>query len=293
MTRLLIAAALVVAAAPAAAQSNIANARIQEHPGADLAGTVRQLAGQTGPLWIGYAIDIQDPEWNACCYDGDHHGFCCGGCSLEGTRGVKQTVAGTRAPETVQLEGTAQAIVLYRVENGQVGKIRAYSSGCRLDAGGLPVHWLTNVRAGDSVALLASFAERSNAEGTRKKSLLDSALMAIAAHRDPAAERSLVHLARDNASSRVRGQAMFWLAQKAGSKAAGVITDIVENDPDTQIKVRAVFALSQLPPDEGVPKLIDVARKNSNPKVRKQAIFWLGQSKDPRALRFFEEILRQ
>jgi hypothetical protein len=26
--------------------------------------------------------------------------------------------------------------------------------------------------------------------------------------------------------------------------------------------------------------------------VRKQAMFWLGQSKDPRALKFFEEILR-
>jgi hypothetical protein len=25
--------------------------------------------------------------------------------------------------------------------------------------------------------------------------------------------------------------------------------------------------------------------------VRKQAMFWLGQSKDPRALKFFEEIL--
>jgi len=34
-----------------------------------------------------------------------------------------------------------------------------------------------------------------------------------------------------------------------------------------------------------------VARTNRNPAVRKQAIFWLGQSKDPRALQFLEEIL--
>jgi hypothetical protein len=26
--------------------------------------------------------------------------------------------------------------------------------------------------------------------------------------------------------------------------------------------------------------------------VRKQAVFWLGQSKDPRALTFFEELLK-
>jgi hypothetical protein len=40
-----------------------------------------------------------------------------------------------------------------------------------------------------------------------------------------------------------------------------------------------------------VPLLIDQARNNKNPAVRKQAMFWLGQSKDPRALKFFEEIL--
>ena len=55
---------------------------------------------------------------------------------------------------------------------------------------------------------------------------------------------------------------------------------------------RAVFALSQLPKEEGVPLLINIARTNRNPVVRKQAMFWLGQSRDARALAFFEEILR-
>ena len=47
-----------------------------------------------------------------------------------------------------------------------------------------------------------------------------------------------------------------------------------------------------MPKEEGVPLLINVARNNPNPAVRKQAMFWLGQSKDPRALKFFEEILK-
>jgi hypothetical protein len=37
--------------------------------------------------------------------------------------------------------------------------------------------------------------------------------------------------------------------------------------------------------------LMDVARNNRNPAVRKQAMFWLGQSHDPRAVKFFEDIL--
>jgi len=46
-----------------------------------------------------------------------------------------------------------------------------------------------------------------------------------------------------------------------------------------------------MPNNEGVPMLIQVARANRNPAVRKQAVFWLGQSKDPRALSFLEEVL--
>jgi len=68
-------------------------------------------------------------------------------------------------------------------------------------------------------------------------------------------------------------------------------SNATENDPDTQVKKQAGFALSQLLKDEGVPKLIDVARTQRNREVRKQAFFWLGQSQDPRALAFIEEVL--
>jgi HEAT repeat protein len=102
---------------------------------------------------------------------------------------------------------------------------------------------------------------------------------------------TLIATARDDRSTKVRGQALFWLAQKAGKEAVAVITGAIDNDPDTEVKKKAVFALSQLPKDEGVPKLMEVARTNRNPEVRKQAMFWLGQSHDPRAVKFFEDIL--
>ena len=44
-------------------------------------------------------------------------------------------------------------------------------------------------------------------------------------------------------------------------------------------------------PKNVVADLMDVARNNRNPQVRKQAMFWLGQSKDPRALDFFAQVL--
>lgn len=69
------------------------------------------------------------------------------------------------------------------------------------------------------------------------------------------------------------------------------ITRAIEEDPETEVKKKAVFALSQLPREDGVPLLLQTVRTNRNPVVRREAIFWLGQSQDPRALAFFEEVL--
>jgi len=39
-------------------------------------------------------------------------------------------------------------------------------------------------------------------------------------------------------------------------------------------------------------KLMDVARADASRELRKLAIHWLGQSRDPRALKFLQDILR-
>jgi HEAT repeat protein len=103
---------------------------------------------------------------------------------------------------------------------------------------------------------------------------------------------ALVELARGGPWADTRGQALFWLAQRAGAEARAAITRAIEEDPETDVKRQAVFALSEMPPDQGDPLLIDLARRHRNPAVREQAFFWLGESEDPRALRFFEEVLR-
>jgi hypothetical protein len=119
----------------------------------------------------------------------------------------------------------------------------------------------------------------------------DKAVFALSVSKRPEGMQTLLEAAKTDASPHVRGQALFWLAQKAGKQAAATIVNAIQNDPDTEVKKKAVFALSQLPKDDGVPKLIEVARTQRNPEVRKQAFFWLGQSGDPRALAFFEQVL--
>ena len=313
-------------------------------------------------------MPVVDGERVMCCFNSGNNFVngvttggnqaCCGMCSLEpSTDGAMMSSRPQpgQAAGAVKLEGADTMIVLFRVVNRQVERVRVFSEDCQLDAGGREVTWLTGVKPAESIALLESLiAAQPSTE--RRDRIVDGSISAIALHEDAAATASLERLlaasqpqhvrakvpfwlgntrgrrgleilqrvikedtaaevkkkavfgisqsrepqavdvlienARSNADAAVRSESIFWLAQKAGNKAAAAITERIEQDPDTEVKKKAVFALSQLPKDEGVPLLLQVARTHSNPAVRKQAIFWLGQSRDPRALAFFAEILK-
>jgi len=286
MRALTLSLAALLLAATAGAQPQLLNGTVQ--PLTLGVGFTRDaldaLAAKSATAWVGYAVPTLDGDRRSCCWSGDSGG-CCQACRLEpgGTSGT--TFSGINRPGVASLE-SSPLHVLMRLDGGGVDRIRTFSHDCVLDAGGLTVHWLSNVSPAESVTVLGSFL--TSTSSTR---LADGALVALSMHREPAALERLLTAAKDGATTRLRGQALFWLAQRAGDKAVGAISDAIANDPETDVKRRAVFALSQLPKDQGVPMLIQVARTNANPAVRKQAMFWLGQTRDPRAVKFFEEIL--
>ncbi len=103
---------------------------------------------------------------------------------------------------------------------------------------------------------------------------------------------SLLRIARDaNRDRELRKSAVFWLGQ-AASDATAALNGLADDESgDVEVRKSAVFALSQRPNGEGVPALLTIARGKLDPRVRRQAIFWLGQSGDPRAVSYFEEVL--
>jgi hypothetical protein len=148
--------------------------------------------------------------------------------------------------------------------------------------------WLGVQRGHEGFLALQSLEKNTTETVFREKLSFD-----FSQNSDPAAEDELLRMAKSDTDTKVREQALFWLAQKAGKKATAALTDAIQNDPETDVKRKAVFALSQLPKDESVPQLIHVADTNSNPAVRKEAFFWLGQSHDPRAFAYLEQVLKR
>ena len=275
----LVAGCWLLVATPAAAQ--------------DLDAQMRAAAARGGVTWIGYRLPMVAGPRHMCCYDSiADAGACCGMCRLEGGSGVTMTTgsAPSRGSRIV-LEPPTEFLVLARLENGSVTRLRTFTPDCDLDSSGATLVWLKDVRPDDSVTWLASLVARTAQDNEWTRRVADPALTALSLQPGDRAVDTLIGFARTHAIAHLRGQALFWLAQRAGQQAVATITNAIDADPETEVKKRAVFALSQLPKDEGVPRLIDVARNNRNPEVRRQAFFWLGQSKDPRAVQFFEEIL--
>jgi HEAT repeat protein len=360
MTPRLVLVLVLASAGLVSGQGRVTNAKAETRSAsAGLEREVQAVAARGGVTWIGYRAPMVAGQRQMCCYDSisDTGAFGAGMCRLESGSGVSMNTGDMRdrSGTRIALEPATEFLVLARLDSGAVTRVRTFTPDCDVDAGGLPVVWLTDVKPDDSVAWLTSLVTGSPDTGERHDRVGKTALTAVALHNTPAADRALdsfvassrpewmrgetafwlgstrgdagarllarmiaqdpsdkvrdkvtfglsvskeplalttlVATARNDKSTKVRGQALFWLAQRAGKDALATISGAIDNDPEIEVKKKAVFALSQLPKDDGVPKLIEIARSNRSPEVRKQAMFWLGQSHDPRAVQFFEDIL--
>lgn len=149
------------------------------------------------------------------------------------------------------------------------------------------VFWLGNARGRRGFEALLRILKTDPSDRVRER-----AVFALTQSKEPQAIPEIVRVAREDSNTRVRGQALFWLAQTATRQISeDAIRRAIDNDPETDVKKKAVFALTQIKNGDGVPLLIEIAKTNRNAVVKKEAMVRLGQSKDPRAVKFFEDLL--
>jgi hypothetical protein len=323
---------LIAIALPLAAQPKLlVNAKVDTRSAsAGLEPAFRALVtAQPQPAWIGYVVPSVRTFNLGCEYVNGNGG---------GSAGV------------VHLEPPDHALILFRVENNTIDRIRSLSPECQIDAGDVPFHWISDVQPAQSVALLATFATEhdkpyngalnaismhadpsadqaldrflapdqpqslrlrvvswmGSARGRHGldtlKKLIDNdpdlrvrerAVSALASSRDPEALNTLIAIARSDKSAKMRAQAIGDLNRQPASKVLPTLVNAVENDPDLDVQRRALSTLHSLPDGEGIPVLIQVVKTTKSPEVRKQAMSNLRSSRDPRALAFFEDVLKQ
>ncbi|MDQ3070482.1 MAG: HEAT repeat domain-containing protein [Acidobacteriota bacterium] len=332
--------------------AQITNGRVEPRPGSTIEREIAAAAQQAEPSWVAWKVPTVDGRSHGCCWYSNNNDRW-HGCGIEPAATMGE-VKPQQPTGPVPLEAGTSLLVMARIVEGKVERVRTFGDDCPIDAGGRTIRlvegvapdasvtWLSDYitssltaeprsagynnalsaianTAGPSAdAALARFADASQAANVRRQAVYyigqsrgsagfaklktmlarestaevrRTIIQAMSQSRQPEAVPELLAIAKNDPDPANRGEALTWLARNAGQKVVADITRAIENDPDTNVQVRAVQALSQLPKNDGVPLLIDVARTHKNAKVRERAMHWLGQSKDPRAVKFFEEIL--
>lgn len=216
------------------------------------------LTAQPQPAWIGWAVPAVR-TFNM-------------GCEFVYRDGVS-----TPGQGVVHLEPPDHAIVLIRVDQDAVSRVRDVSPDCEIDAGGAPLHWLTDVKPAESVALLSTLV-------SEREPGSNSAMGAIAVHDDPSADAALDRFAAASEPLSIRQRAVSLLASERGRHGFETVKSVIANDTDERVKERAVSALGSSKDPGALDLLLETARRSSDPRLRAQAVGALARRPEPKIL---------
>ena len=260
----LIAPGLFLVALPLAAQPKLLiNAKVDTRSGAaGLDQAFRSLVSALPqPAWIGYSVPATRTGLG-CDYVRD----------------------GWSQPGVIHLEPPDHAVILFRVDGNAVERIRTLSPDCEIDAGNLTVHWLTDVKPAESVALLNGFA-------TQRERYGDGALSAIGSHADPAADAALQRFLATDQPESLRLRTVNFFGSTRGRRGLEVLKSLIANDPSERVRERAIAALSNSKEPEALELLIATARKDANSRLRMQALSSLNRKSGANIVNTFKEAI--
>lgn len=153
--QVLVAVCLVLGAADLRAQAPITNAKVDMRSAAQgVDRVVQAVAATKTPAWIGYR--------------------------LAAAPGARRTCGGYGSK--VLLEPPSEFYVLARMDGGEIVRLRSFTPECDIDAGGLPLVWLTDLKPADGVAWLVQIARTASDVNIKK-----AAITALTRSGDPAA----------------------------------------------------------------------------------------------------------
>lgn len=278
----------------------IENAKVEKR---DVAGTLAATMAAleknaTNPVWVGYEVAAVAGQRTICCGNyTDSSAQRCGKCALEtdrehwrGTKSRNGAVIAHKDSDAgvnrgiVKLEGGQRLVVLFRLQDKHLMRVKVASEDCVLDAGGLPFTWLTGVKTPDSVAFLSGYVREGFANGGEKHSIGNEALTAIALHYGQEAEGALESFTAPAQPEELRKQAAFWLGAARGKEGFTVLQRMAKKDPSTEVRAHVAFALSISKEPAALEEMIRMAHEDESGQVRGQAIFWLAQKAGKRAV---------
>jgi HEAT repeat protein len=149
------------------------------------------------------------------------------------------------------------------------------------------IFWLGQKRSEDNANYLKGLYGR-----VKKDALKDKIIFSLSQQRGFGNAEWIMNIALDPKESiEMRKQALFWAGQNGGASTES-FASLYDKMTDPEIKEQLIFVLSQRSRDgKALEKLMAIAKNDKDKELRSKAVFWLGQSRDPRAAKFLEDLI--
>jgi hypothetical protein len=261
--------AAVMAAQTPAVQNAIEDIR----PVTALARDVATAASGSEPAWVGWQVPIVAGDLDLCSTWTNDDRVVRGSPLEEGSD--SRTLSFIPSTPPVRLEAGSRLVILARVVDGTVGRLRTFTGDCPLDAGGRRLTWLSGVTPAASIDYLKSLVSAGQMPPAVRR-VSDSAIAAIAWHQDAAAGPVLVEFAsRDDPHT--RDVALQWLGRSRGPFGFGYLTRTLATATEPLLRRQLALSLARTREDGTAAALLALARSDSDERVRADALYTYAQ----------------
>ncbi|MEO8481390.1 MAG: HEAT repeat domain-containing protein [Acidobacteriota bacterium] len=279
----------------------VQNGQVRVHPATSVDAAVRAVPASTDPAWLGWREPMVDGGRRVCSTWSDSDTVVRG--MLLEPRGAtgdgRPQLAPSQAPTS--LEAGTGVVVLLRLVDGKVERLRTMGDDCPIDANGRTIEWLT-ITPAESLRYLSTLAQATTMTNDVKR-LAQSAASAIALHRDLAADAILDRLVsadaegdRDNAwrllagyrgkhgydmvaraitaerNATTRQRLVAALRQSSEPAAMTTLLSLAKTDPSEHVRAEAVFGYATLAGATGLANVLEIATKDTSPEVQRRAV---------------------
>jgi HEAT repeat protein len=172
-----------------------------------------------------------------------------------------------------RLESGTAVVVLARMVEGRLERLRAIGDDCPIDAGGRTVYWLNGITPAESVRYLDGLTRSDALNISTNRRIAESALAAIALHRDPAATAVLDRLSGREGDRLLRRQAASALARTRGAHGFERVSALLKDESDRDMRQALVSALGESPQPAATDALLALAKADTNGTVRAEAAY--------------------
>jgi HEAT repeats len=232
------------------------------------------------PVWVAWRVPIADGQRGNCSTYVNDYTYVRGD-YLEGNSSNSAPLAPPAG--AVSLEGGSGLVMLVRLLDGRVDRLRTVGDDCPLDAGGRTLYWLQGVAPADSVKYLETLLKPTDGLNPAQEERVSlSAVSAIALHRDPAADVVLDRLATGNSDSSLRRSARSSLGSNRGAHGFDTLRKLIETEHTPDVRRQLITSLGQTRQPGTADALLAIAKTDSDAKTRAEAVYWVPLRGGPR-----------